>query len=57
MKNTTPFAVYVYTGRAHWDHLIDELTEAFCTRDGARTYAETIRRYNPGYYVEIVKEA
>lgn len=55
-KNLTPWVTYVYSGYAHWDKPIEELTEAHCTRDGARVYARTIRNLCPGYRVEIRKE-
>ena len=55
-KNLTPWVTYVYSGYAHWDKIIDELTEAHCTRDGARTYARTLKMNHPEYRIEIVKE-
>lgn len=54
--NLTPWAVTVYSGHGHWDKPIDELQEAFCTKEGAETYAGTIKRFHPEYKTEITKE-
>lgn len=55
-QNLTPWTVLVYSGFAHWDKPIEELQESFCTKEGAETYAGTIKRYSPGYKTEIKKE-
>ena len=56
VKNLTPWYVVVYSGRAHWDNPIDELQEAFCTREEAEDYAKTIRRHRPNYLVVVKKD-
>lgn len=56
IKNTTPYAVYVKSGRAAWDKIIKELTEAFPSRYEAEGYAATVEKFNPSYCCEIVYE-
>lgn len=55
INNITPWIVEVYSGFSHWDKLIDELTEVFCTKEAAITYSNVIKHFNPNYRIEIYK--
>lgn len=54
--NTTPYKVLVYSGRAHWDKPIEELTAYFPTREDAERYAHIFCDCDPKYRAEIYKQ-
>ena len=53
MCKKTHFEVNVYSCKAHWGNLLDELTEEFENRWQAELYAKVIAKYNPEYRIEI----
>lgn len=50
------YTVYVYPGPEHWHQPIEELTESFCTKAGARNYVKPIRRHDRRYKFWMVDE-
>lgn len=50
------YTVYVYPGREHWHKPINELTESFCTKNGAKQYVKPIKSYNKNYVFWLENE-
>ena len=50
------FYVDIYSCRAHWGNLIEEICDSFETEAQAKDYAKVIEKYNPNYRIEICAE-
>ena len=53
MKNS--YTVTVYSGAAHWDKPIEELTDSFESLEEANDYVNMIAKYRSNYCIIIEK--
>lgn len=55
-KREKRYYVQVYSGRRHWDVLIEDICGGFDTRKVAEEYATAIAEHRPNYWIVIEED-